>query len=98
MRLIFLTLILAYGCYFGAFTGENFQVKGRIYVTGNEPFTELAIQSDDGKTYLISKNSPVYKQLWNAQGSIVVIEVEKQETEGMEKGKLFVKSFKILSK
>jgi len=98
MRLILLTLILIYGCYLGSFAGETSSVKGKIYVTGNEPFTELAIQTDDGKVHIISKNSPVYKQLWNSQGSIVILEVEKLETGGTEKGKLLVKSFKILSK
>ncbi len=93
-----LILILIYGCYLGSSTQDSLPIKGKIYVTGNEPFTELAIQSDDGKVYIISKNSPVYKQLWESQGSVVILESGKFETKGMEKGKILVKSFKVLSK
>jgi hypothetical protein len=98
MRLIFMTLIFVFGCYVAGSTGESFTVKGKIYVSGNEPFTELAIQSENGKVYLISKNSPVYGELWKNQGNVVVVEVTKTETAGMEKGKIFVKSFKVISK
>ncbi len=98
MRLILLSLILIYGCYLGSSTQDSLPIRGKIYVTGNEPFTELAIQSDDGKVYIISKNSPVYKQLWENQGSIVILEKGKFETKGMEKGKILVQDFKVLSK
>lgn len=98
MRLFLPTLVLIYGCYLGSSIQDSLPMKGKIYVTGNEPFTELAIQRDDGKVYIISKNSPVYKQLWENQGSIVILENGKFETKGMEKGKILVKSFKVLSK
>ncbi len=32
---------------------EEIQVTGRIYVMGNEPFTQVAIQLDDGKVYAL---------------------------------------------
>ncbi len=32
---------------------EEIQVTGRIYVMGNEPFTQLGIESDDGKVYAL---------------------------------------------
>jgi len=32
---------------------EDIQVTGRIYVMGNEPFTQVAIQLDDGKVYAL---------------------------------------------
>jgi len=33
---------------------EEIQVTGRIYVMGNEPFTQVAIQLDDGKIYALT--------------------------------------------
>ena len=33
---------------------EEVQVTGRIYVMGNEPFTQVAIQLDDGKVYALT--------------------------------------------
>jgi hypothetical protein len=32
---------------------EEIQVTGRIYVMGNEPFTQVALQLDDGKVYAL---------------------------------------------
>ncbi len=93
-----MTLLFVFGCYVAGSTGESFTVKGKIYVTGNEPFTELAIQSDNGKVYFISKNSPVYSELWKNQGALVMLEAVKTETKGLERGKIFVKSFKVISK
>lgn len=99
MRFIFLILILISGCYAMSSRSESgFNVKGKVYTIGNEPFVELAIQTEDGKVFIISKNSPVYRDLWKNQGALVVLEVEKKETKGMEKGKIVVKNFRVLSK
>lgn len=99
MRFLSLILILITGCYAGSsFSRCESELKGKIYTTGNEPFVELAIQTEKGEIFIISKNSPVYKDLWKNQGSIVVIDVEKIETKGIEKGKLLVKSFKTVKK
>jgi len=99
VKIIFLISFLISGCYFLSSSSPQKQtLEGKIYTTGNEPFVELAIESRDGKVYLISKNSPVYKSLWENQGKYVVIEIEKKETKGIEKGKLVVKGFKILTK
>lgn len=100
MRLFFIVFIVfafVAGCSISRLHSDNqSRIKGKIYVTGNEPFTELAVQDENGKVFLISKNSPVYQELWKNQGSIVIIEVERKETKGSEKGKLFVRDFKIL--
>jgi len=32
---------------------EEIQVTGRIYVMGNEPFTQLGIELDNGKVYAL---------------------------------------------
>ncbi|CUS78578.1 hypothetical protein JGI7_00996 [Candidatus Kryptonium thompsonii] len=96
--IIFITFTFIIGCsVFRFYSEDQHQIKGKIYVTGNEPFTELAIQDENGEVFLISKNSPVYKELWKNQGSTVILEIERRETKGNEKGKLIAKSFKILS-
>lgn len=96
--IIFTALVFITGCSVSRlYSDDQRQIKGKIYVTGNEPFTELAIQDEKGEVFLISKNSPVYKELWKNQGSTVILEIESRETKGSEKGKLLVKSFKILS-
>jgi hypothetical protein len=99
VRIVYLVLFLISGCYLlSSSSAQKQMIEGKIYTTGNEPFVELAIESKDGKVYLISKNSPVYKSLWENQGRYVLIEVERKETKGMEKGKFVVKSFKVLEK
>ncbi len=97
MRSLFLILIFIVGCSSWFHSSGQSKIKGEIYVTGNEPFTELAIKDENGKVFLISKNSPVYQELWKSQGSIAILEIERKETKGNEKGKLVVKGFKILT-
>lgn len=48
-------------------------LTGRIYVTGSEPFTELAIEIDDQRVYRIAKQSPSYDSLWKLQGRLVKV-------------------------
>ncbi|MCS7230049.1 MAG: hypothetical protein RMJ81_09500 [Candidatus Kryptonium sp.] len=98
MKIFILLLVLISGCYAIWHSSDGFSIKGKIYTTGNEPFVELAIQTEDGRVFIISRNSPVYKELWKNQGSTVVLEVTGRDTKGIEKGKILVKSFKILSK
>ncbi|MEN3038370.1 MAG: hypothetical protein ABDI07_04320 [Candidatus Kryptonium sp.] len=98
MKVFLLLLALISGCYAIYHSSEGFSIKGKIYTTGNEPFVELAIQTEDGSIFIISKNSPVYKDLWKNQGATAILEVAGKDTKGIEKGKILVKSFKILSK
>jgi hypothetical protein len=44
-------------------------VVGILYVTGNEPFTDLALQTDDGGVLRIRKDTTaVYRELRGLQG------------------------------
>jgi hypothetical protein len=45
---------------------EEIQATGRIYVMGNEPFTQVAIQLDGGKVYALTGEYD--KQLRSLQG------------------------------
>ena len=42
---------------------------GTVIVIGNEPFTELSIQSDDHRTHVIRKDTTeTYRSMWKMQG------------------------------
>ncbi len=49
------------------------EVRGRIYVTGNEPFTELAIETEDGSYCL---TGPLAEELQQMQGQTLTIRGE----------------------
>ena len=71
-------------------------MQGRIYVTGNEPFTQLAIEVTPEKVYLISKESPVYHELWKLQGRVVELRFKIQEKTQPET--ILVESFQLIKK
>jgi hypothetical protein len=42
---------------------------GTVYVIGNEPFTDLSIQTDDRRVRIIQKDTTEsYRRLWKLQG------------------------------
>jgi len=73
---------------------EEIQATGRIYVMGNEPFTEVAIQVDDGKIYALTGEYD--KQLRRLQGKrlSVVGKLGGKTPRGAEA--IEVKSFQVL--
>ena len=73
---------------------SEIQVTGRIYVMGNEPFTEVAIQLDNGKVYtLIGEYDKAFRSL---QGKRVTVRgrLSGKTTRGAEA--IEVKSFQVL--
>jgi hypothetical protein len=50
---------------------DELQVTGRIYVMGNEPFTQVAIRLDNGKVYALTGEYD--KELRNLQGKRVTV-------------------------
>ncbi len=79
MKKIFLTILImtsfvmlagctqyAYGCH-----GESVTITGTIRLVGNEPFTELVIETDDKELYEIA--GELKKELSQKQGVSVVI-------------------------
>ena len=73
---------------------EEIQVTGRIYVMGNEPFTEVAIQVDDGKVYALIGEYD--KQLRSLQGKRLSV-VGKPGGKTPRGAEAFeVKSFQVL--
>jgi hypothetical protein len=56
-------------------------VTGILYVTGNEPFTNLSLQTDGGGTLRIRKDtSAVYRELWKLQGQKLRVEFRSFES------------------
>jgi hypothetical protein len=42
---------------------------GTVYVMGNEPFTDLSIQTDDRRVRIIQKDTTeLFRRLWKLQG------------------------------
>ena len=73
---------------------EEIEVTGRIYVMGNEPFTQVAIQLDDGKIYALSGGYD--KELRSLQGKRVAVngKLSGKTPRGAEA--IEVKSFQVL--
>jgi hypothetical protein len=75
---------------------DEIQVTGRIYVMGNEPFTQVAIQPDDGKVYALIGEYD--KELRSLQGKRVTVngKLSGKTPRGAEA--IEVKSFQVLEK
>lgn len=65
-------------------------VTGRLLMTGNHPFTRLSLEINTQELLIISKDSPVYKELLDIQTK--TIEATYVLTENEE---ILVKEFKI---
>ncbi len=75
---------------------DEVQVTGRIYVMANEPFTQVAIQLDDGKVYALTGGYD--KELRSLQGKRVTVNgrLSGKTPRGAEA--IEVKSFQVLEK
>ena len=65
-----------HGCHAqrGAESEESRSLTGILYVTGNEPFTHLSLQTPDGVMHPINRDSTkVYTQLLKLQGRKVEV-------------------------
>ncbi len=51
----------------------NSAIKGRVYITGNEPFTRLALEDKKGRIFYLTCDEKVKKELWKFQGKAVLI-------------------------
>ena len=77
-----LILIFGIGCA-GACKSDN-TISGTVFVSGNEPFTYLALKSEADKYYKIECSDSLKKELWSMQTKIVklkysdIIESDKQ--------------------
>lgn len=88
-----MVLLVFFACYSGEPLKKE-SLTGQVYVTGNEPFVQLAIETTGEKVYFISKDSPVYRELWQNQGKVVTIKIDG--TKKSKVGEIFVIHFKII--
>jgi hypothetical protein len=78
---ILLTLLLS-SCRGQKELGEgNSVLIGTVFVIGNEPFTELSIQTDSHRVRLVKKDTTeLYRSLWKMQGQKVRIHFRPMES------------------
>jgi len=48
---------------------DTIEIVGKLYIVGNEPFTKVAIEAEDGKTYVIM--GAITDSLRKMQGKVV---------------------------
>jgi hypothetical protein len=83
-----LALLFAWAALLGAGSlkmgADEIQVTGRVYVMGNEPFTVVAIERDDGKVYALVGDQE--KELRKLQGKRVTVrgKLSKERPRGAE--------------
>jgi len=78
----------------GAGSMKEIQVTGKVYIMGNEPFTHVAIESDDGQVYaLVGEQS---KELRRLQGRRVTVVGKPSEEKPRGAKAIEVKSYKVL--
>ncbi|MEW6652355.1 MAG: hypothetical protein AB1394_02685 [Bacteroidota bacterium] len=60
---------------------ESGTIKGFITVIGNEPFTNLALKTKDGKFYILKSSKELNAELNKQQGSYYLIHYGEKRTE-----------------
>ena len=73
---------------------EELEVTGKVYVMGNEPFTQVAIKLDDGQVYVLLGDKD--KELRFLQGKRVSVVGRPGEEKPRGKKAIVVSSFKVL--
>ena len=73
---------------------EEMEATGKVYVMGNEPFTQVAIRTDDGQVYaLVGERAQELRRL---QGRRVAVAGRPSEEKPRGARAIEVKSFRIL--
>ena len=73
---------------------EEVEIVGRVYVMGNEPFTQVALKLDDGQVYALLGEHD--KELRGLQGKRLSIVGTPSEEKPRGAKAVVVKSFKVL--
>jgi hypothetical protein len=78
------TLYSACSCKCGKNKDGDNTLKGYITVVGNEPFTKLAIRTDDNKIFLLQLSNELKEKLWKEQGTYYYVTYgDLREQEGV---------------
>ena len=70
---LFFLFFIIINCSFFHDIHEVQRVKGRICITGNEPFTQLTLEDKEENIYYLNCNEKIKNQLWDLQGKEVLI-------------------------
>lgn len=70
---LFFIFIVIMNCSLFRNPPEPRTVKGMIFITGNEPFTRLALEDIKGNVYYLQCSKEMEKKLWDLQGKEVLI-------------------------
>ena len=73
---------------------EEIEATGRIYVMGNEPFTQVAIRLDDGRVFALVGGYD--KELRSMQGKRLTVRGRQAEKTRQGAESIEVKSFQVL--
>lgn len=71
---LFIALLIVGGC------SSSGKIVGTIYVIGNEPFTQVAVEDSTGTVYRIETTKELEMQLRRMQGRIVELSYSKLST------------------
>lgn len=88
-----LLMLLITGCT-GSTTKSNI-IEGTVFISGNEPFTYLALKTQDDKYFKLNCEDELQKELWSMQGQVVKLHYKDLEETSIEN---VVTVIKILSK
>ena len=53
------------------------KLSGTLYIAGNEPFTYLALDTNDRTLYKIECSDSLKKELWQLQGKVIELNYTK---------------------
>jgi len=70
---LFFIFIVIINCSLFNNTRDIRTMKGVVFITGNEPFTRLALEDIKGNVYYLQCSEEMEKKLWNVQGQEVLI-------------------------
>ena len=92
--MLLLLLFITLGAGSMKLDSQEVEVTGKIYVMGSEPFTYVAIKSDDGEVYALLGEQA--KELRKLQGKRLSVVGKPSEEKPRGTKALEVKSFSVL--
>jgi len=76
--------------------GDVRSVAGTVYITGNEPFTNLSLQTESGRMLRIKKDTTaVYRELRKLQGQRLRLQIRSFESKS-DSSSISVEKFELV--
>ncbi len=78
LRFLFSIALIAFCVAFSSCSaskgdGTPIDIKGRVVVIGNEPFTSVAVEALDGTVYRLEAEAAVLQKLRSIQGKVIQV-------------------------